>query len=465
MNSSCPTPTGSVHATSPNHRQRARRPGLRHGDRPLRLHPAHAADGRDGPSTRPPAAEWAAANYVGYLIGALTASRFSGHPRRGLLLSLIGVAGGRQSRWLRSTGVAVPGLGAGLRAAAACSAPGRWSAPAAGASRSSPADRPARREPGSIPGSARASPSPVADMAWGSSEGGTGCGSNSELSPGSARCSSGHSRGDRRRTQRMHQRGWPQPPARRVGAAPRPCVLLRHVRSRLHRARDVPACHGARSCARPSGLRPDLASFRPRRDSRYGRRRPLASHTDLGNASGPWHRHDGARHRFADLSADPPRNRHLGGVFVGGTFMVATMAGLQLAREARPADPTPLLARMTASFATGQIAGPLLVRALGSGTEALVWTSASRPCRSSSPPCGYGATPRERLSATTPRRGHAGCRARRHPSSGCARSAGPPGHPDLHSAIEIERPGRLDGEAGDRPVGTDMNSSLLPVTP
>ncbi len=63
-------------------------------------------------------------------------------------------------------------------------------------------------------------------------------------------------------------------------------------------------------------------------------------------------------------------------VLVGGTFMVATMAGLQLAREARPDNPTPLLARMTASFAAGQIAGPLLVRALGSGAEAMVWTSA-----------------------------------------------------------------------------------------
>ncbi|MBE7245430.1 MAG: YbfB/YjiJ family MFS transporter [Actinomycetospora chiangmaiensis] len=54
-------------------------------------------------------------------------------------------------------------------------------------------------------------------------------------------------------------------------------------------------------------------------------------------------------------------------VFVGGTFMVATMAGLQLAREARPDNPTPLLSRMTAAFAAGQIVGPLLVRALGPG--------------------------------------------------------------------------------------------------
>jgi hypothetical protein len=51
-------------------------------------------------------------------------------------------------------------------------------------------------------------------------------------------------------------------------------------------------------------------------------------------------------------------------LFVGGTFMVATMAGLQLAREQAPAQPAALLARMTAAFAAGQIAGPLLVRLL-----------------------------------------------------------------------------------------------------
>lgn len=54
-------------------------------------------------------------------------------------------------------------------------------------------------------------------------------------------------------------------------------------------------------------------------------------------------------------------------VLVGGTFMVVTMAGLQLAREARPDDPTPLLARMTAAFAAGQIGGPVLIRLIGIG--------------------------------------------------------------------------------------------------
>jgi MFS family permease len=45
-------------------------------------------------------------------------------------------------------------------------------------------------------------------------------------------------------------------------------------------------------------------------------------------------------------------------VLVGGTFMVITMAGLQ---EARTLGGAPLMAAMTASFAAGQIAGPLVV--------------------------------------------------------------------------------------------------------
>jgi MFS family permease len=54
----------------------------------------------------------------------------------------------------------------------------------------------------------------------------------------------------------------------------------------------------------------------------------------------------------------------LSAILVGGTFMVTTMAGLQLARERAPQNPTPLLAKMTAAFAAGQIAGPVLVRVL-----------------------------------------------------------------------------------------------------
>lgn len=67
-------------------------------------------------------------------------------------------------------------------------------------------------------------------------------------------------------------------------------------------------------------------------------------------------------------------------VLVGGTFMVATMAGLQLAREDTPDNPMPLLARMTVAFAMGQIAGPLLIRALAAagwdGADAIALTNA-----------------------------------------------------------------------------------------
>jgi MFS family permease len=52
-------------------------------------------------------------------------------------------------------------------------------------------------------------------------------------------------------------------------------------------------------------------------------------------------------------------------LLVGGTFMVITMAALQLIRERAAADPTPFLARMTIAFATGQVLGPLLVRLIG----------------------------------------------------------------------------------------------------
>lgn len=54
----------------------------------------------------------------------------------------------------------------------------------------------------------------------------------------------------------------------------------------------------------------------------------------------------------------------LAALLVGGTFMVATMAGLQQARALAITNPTPLLARMTAAFALGQIAGPLVALGL-----------------------------------------------------------------------------------------------------
>lgn len=49
---------------------------------------------------------------------------------------------------------------------------------------------------------------------------------------------------------------------------------------------------------------------------------------------------------------------------VGGTFMVITMLGLQEARARSPDNPTAILGLMTAAFATGQLAGPLVAGAL-----------------------------------------------------------------------------------------------------
>lgn len=56
---------------------------------------------------------------------------------------------------------------------------------------------------------------------------------------------------------------------------------------------------------------------------------------------------------------------------VGGTFMVITMTGMQEARRiAGPMAPK-LMAAMTAAFATGQLAGPLLVTGTGAAVQAL----------------------------------------------------------------------------------------------
>ncbi|NPC58268.1 YbfB/YjiJ family MFS transporter [Caenimonas soli] len=49
----------------------------------------------------------------------------------------------------------------------------------------------------------------------------------------------------------------------------------------------------------------------------------------------------------------------LSALLVGGTFMIITMAGLQEIRARAIGDPTVLVGRMTAAFALGQIAGPI----------------------------------------------------------------------------------------------------------
>ncbi len=51
-------------------------------------------------------------------------------------------------------------------------------------------------------------------------------------------------------------------------------------------------------------------------------------------------------------------------LLVGGTYMVVTMQGLREARRAAGVEATPFIAVMTAAFAIGQIIGPLLVSAV-----------------------------------------------------------------------------------------------------
>lgn len=60
----------------------------------------------------------------------------------------------------------------------------------------------------------------------------------------------------------------------------------------------------------------------------------------------------------------------IGAVLVGATFVVVTMVGLQEARRTTDADAARFMAAMTAAFALGQVAGPVLVSALvGAGGQ------------------------------------------------------------------------------------------------
>ena len=58
-------------------------------------------------------------------------------------------------------------------------------------------------------------------------------------------------------------------------------------------------------------------------------------------------------------------------VCVGGTFMVATMAGIQHARRVASDRAPRLIATMTAAFALGQLIGPLLIRGTAASAVAL----------------------------------------------------------------------------------------------
>ena len=67
----------------------------------------------------------------------------------------------------------------------------------------------------------------------------------------------------------------------------------------------------------------------------------------------------------------------LAALCVGGTFMVVTMAGMLEARRIAPAQASGLMAMMTAAFAAGQIAGPVLTSVLPGFSVALPIASAA----------------------------------------------------------------------------------------
>jgi predicted MFS family arabinose efflux permease len=55
-----------------------------------------------------------------------------------------------------------------------------------------------------------------------------------------------------------------------------------------------------------------------------------------------------------------PATIAIAALLVGSTFMVVTMIGMQEARARAPGNPSALLGLMTAAFAIGQLAGPLV---------------------------------------------------------------------------------------------------------
>jgi hypothetical protein len=59
-----------------------------------------------------------------------------------------------------------------------------------------------------------------------------------------------------------------------------------------------------------------------------------------------------------------PSTIAIAALLVGSTFMVVTMIGMQEARAWAPGNPTALLGRMTAAFAIGQLAGPIVAGVL-----------------------------------------------------------------------------------------------------
>jgi hypothetical protein len=325
---------------------------------------------RDGSLGAATGAEWAAANYGGYLLGALTASRFAQDPRRGLRLAMAGVA---------LTTLAVAALGEATLAAGGAllrAASGVFSAWALVCTSSWCLAELARRQ----------APQLGAGIFTGVGIGITLAGGFAWLGgrqPASwlwlelgllaaagaifVAAALGGRQGQRTSTAAV--------------ADPAAGAPVRQGRARRHRGLVV--CYGILGFGYivPATFLPAMAREVVADPLVFGLTWPLfglAAALSVAAAAfwlAGWPRRRVwalAHAAMAIGTALPMATQALwslaaSAVLVGGTFMVATMAGLQLAREESAANPTPLLARMTAAFAVGQIAGPVVVRALGSG--------------------------------------------------------------------------------------------------
>ena len=334
---------------------------------------------RDGTLSAAAGAEWAAANYVGYLVGALTAGRFAGNPRRGLLLSLLGVALATLATAAADRGAAEL-AGAGLRAAT-----GVFSAWALVCASSWCLAELARRRAPQL-------------GAWIY----TGVGLGIALA-GTLAWLGGRQRADALWLELGLLAGagallaWTLP---RGPDAPPDGQVAREAAATAHGGPGGQAglvlCYGIFGFGYivPATFLPAMARALTPDPLVFGLAWPLfglAAAVSVAVAA-RWLPHVPRRRLWASAQAVMAVGTALplavqslwavalSAVCVGGTFMIATMAGLQLAREARPDNPTPLLARMTTAFAAGQIAGPLLVRVLGSGRwagwDALGWAGA-----------------------------------------------------------------------------------------
>lgn len=330
---------------------------------------------RDGTLDAAAGAEWAAANYAGYLVGALTAARFAGRPRRGLVLSLIGVA----ATTLAMAGAPATLAGAGLRAAAGLFS--AWALVCASAWCLAELARCRRPRLGAwIYTGVGLGIALAGALAW---LGGRQPAERLWLELGLAAAAGALLVG------LLSRRPGPEPARAAGGTAAAPGVG--------RGASALVPCYGVFGFGYivPATFLPAMARDLAPDPLVFGLAWPLfgaaaalsvaavALWWPQGSRLRIWASAQGLMALGTALPLLVPALWAVAAsaVLVGGTFMVATMAGLQLARAARPDDPTPLLARMTAAFAAGQIAGPLLVRALGpgrwAGWDALGWTGAA----------------------------------------------------------------------------------------